>query len=353
MEWDGVLDVVKNGLLVTGLVMVMMMAIEYINVKSAGKWFASLQKSSIKQVLLASLLGIFPGCAGGFAAVSLYSHRLISIGALVAAMIASSGDEAFVILAMVPKDGAILFGVLLMVAIATGWVVDKLSKKPMSLSCDQEFEIHPSHCHAQEVDKSENSSAKWKKMVVAAALLFFGIALITGGLEHDHHHHELHEGGRFSLLDERWINILFGVIAIVIHILTLRSSNHFVQEHIWNHVIKKHFLSILLWTLGALAVIEVALHYLHVEQWIENNIYLVIVIAALVGIIPESGPHLLFVTLFSSGVVPFSVLLANSISQDGHTALPLLASDKKSFIKTKLINLFVAILVGSVVALLS
>jgi hypothetical protein len=71
-----------------------------------------------------------------------------------------------------------------------------------------------------------------------------------------------------------------------------------------------------------------------------------ILLAILIGIIPDSGPHLLFVTLFATGTVPFSVLLASSISQDGHAALPLLAESKRSFVKAKIVNALVAAAMG-------
>ena len=71
-----------------------------------------------------------------------------------------------------------------------------------------------------------------------------------------------------------------------------------------------------------------------------------ILLATLIGIIPESGPHLIFVTLFAAGVVPFPVLLASSISQDGHASIPLLAESKMSFAVAKLINCIVAVLAG-------
>ena len=71
-----------------------------------------------------------------------------------------------------------------------------------------------------------------------------------------------------------------------------------------------------------------------------------ILLAILIGIIPDSGPHLLFVTLFATGTVPFSVLLASSISQDGHASLPLLAESKRSFLKAKVVNVLVAAFFG-------
>ena len=62
-------------------------------------------------------------------------------------------------------------------------------------------------------------------------------------------------------------------------------------------------------------------------------------LAILVGIIPESGPHLIFITLFTRGQIPFSILMANSIVQDGHGMLPLLAESRKQFVYVKLINM--------------
>ena len=374
MSWELILDVFRNACLVTGLVVVMMMTIEYINVRSAGKWFLSLQGSGFKQVLLGSCLGLVPGCVGGFAAVSLYSHGLISLGALVAAMVASSGDEAFVMLAMIPKWALLLFGVLFVIALVSGLLVDKFYKKRVTISCDQEFEVHEEHSH--EVAEGGKGRFSLVKVCIVAGLALFAAALFTGALEHTHHHPEevtetLHEGhmhhehhehhehhghegghhGTISLLDERWINILFGVISVIVLLLTLNSSEHFVREHIWNHVIRKHCLSIFLWTFGALAVIQIGLQYLDIEPWLQKNTFVVIVLAALVGMIPESGPHMIFITLFAGGYVPFSVLLASSISQDGHTALPLLASDKPGFIRTKLVNALIAIICGGVLLL--
>ena len=88
------------------------------------------------------------------------------------------------------------------------------------------------------------------------------------------------------------------------------------------------------------------LQYVDIEHWISDNTVLMILLATLVGIIPESGPHMIFVTLFAAGVVPFPVLLASSISQDGHSSIPLLAESRKSFAWAKLINCVVALAAG-------
>jgi hypothetical protein len=123
-------------------------------------------------------------------------------------------------------------------------------------------------------------------------------------------------------------------------------NQHFLEAHIWEHIIKKHFLRIFLWTFGALAVIQILVQYVDITPWLQHNQLVVLFIAVLVGVIPESGPHLLFVTLYFNGGIPFSILLANSIVQDGHSALPLLAESKRSFFLVKGINLAIALLFG-------
>jgi len=100
-----------------------------------------------------------------------------------------------------------------------------------------------------------------------------------------------------------------------------------------------------------LLVLGVALQYIDIEQWISDNTALMILLATVVGVIPESGPHLVFVTLYAAGVIPFPVLLASSISQDGHASIPLLAESKKSFAWAKLINCMVALAAGFIATL--
>ena len=88
------LDILRNSILITGLVIVMMMLIEALDLESRGSFFGGLKKSRPGQVVLSSLLGLIPGCIGGFAAVSLYTGGILSFGALTAMMVASCGDEA-------------------------------------------------------------------------------------------------------------------------------------------------------------------------------------------------------------------------------------------------------------------
>ena len=367
MNWHLFIDVLRNSILITGLVLIMMLMIEYFNIHSHGKWFRRIQDSKIKQIFLGSLLGLVPGCIGGFATVSLYTHRLLSIGALVAMMISSSGDEAFVIMAMMPKEAVVLFAILFAISIITGLVTDYIIfRKPQNDLCPDDFEIHDTDTHSHEripsLMRKESYRAMLKpskeRIAILVGIACFIAAVIMGILAcghehtadcchvHGHVHSHHHSDATLNILNEKSINIMFAIISIITLFFTAVANEHFIKEHIWKHVIKRHMVSIFLWTFGTLLICNIGMQYLNVAHWINNNMAFVILLAVLVGIIPESGPHLVFVTLFAQGVLPFYVLLVNSIVQDGHSALPLLAESKMSFAKAKLINIAVGLLVG-------
>ncbi len=382
--------------MITGLVVIMMMMIESLNIESKGLFFKGLRKTKVGQVVIASLLGSIPGCMGGFATVSLYTHRMFSFGALVAMMIASSGDEAFVMLAMIPEQALIMFVVLFVLAIAVGIITDKIYDKVHAKKCDLHdhedcgvqtecdgYEIHEHETHQHDHEKRHFG---WKRISMLVGLALFIAALGTGKLGHDHSAHEshVHESEQIAtgealamtcdghkhdrhthhnegtchfdqaerveksidLLSEDWMNVLFAGLSVIMLVVLIFAKDHFVEEHLWDHIIKKHLPTIFAWTFGVLLALGIILHYVDIDNWISDNTALMILLATLIGIIPESGPHMIFVTLFAAGIVPFPVLLASSISQDGHAGIPLLAESKKSFALAKLINCFVALAAG-------
>ena len=243
---------------------------------------------------MASGLGMIPGCLGGFAGVSLYSHRMVGFGALTAALIATTGDEAFLMLTMFPSKAILIMGGLFLFGLVTGIITDliimALQKKGKLLDLgldrcsDDNYELHDCDCH-----------------------------------DHDHHD-EGHEDGHEIM--------------------------HFITEHVWGHVIKRHLPVIFAWTFGVLAIFGILSTRIDMETWLRGNTGLMIVIAVLTGLIPESGPHMVFVSMFASGILPFPVLLASCISQDGHACLPLIAENKKSWIRVKTLKSMLALAAG-------
>ena len=112
-----------------------------------------------------------------------------------------------------------------------------------------------------------------------------------------------------------------------------------------------HALKVFAWTFGVLLAVAVLENYMDLVQWIKDNTLVSIIIAIAVGFIPQSGPHMVFVTMFADGLLPLPVLLANCIMQEGHAGLPLLSESKSAWIKGKLIKLVIAVIAAAVCAL--
>ena len=143
-----------------------------------------------------------------------------------------------------------------------------------------------------------------------------------------------------------WIRITLVIITAVALFIVSTVPDHFLEEHLWNHVIKGHVPRVFLWTFGALFAMHLLVDHFQLGNWLQENQLIVLLVACLVGIIPESGPHLIFLTLYIEGSIPFSIFLASSVVQDGHGMLPMLAESRKDFIKIKVINIAVGLLLG-------
>lgn len=345
------IDTLRNSILITGLVTVMMMLIETLKIESRGRFFSALGKSKTGQVALASFLGLIPGCIGGFAAVSLYTGRIISFGALLAMMVVSCGDEAFMLIAMSPEKSLLIFAGLWVLAFAAGISTDFIFRKLKikdfrDCKCGRQDRITGlgEHNHNGHVHPAGHMLLKRVVMFVCVAV--FITALACGVLDHEHTDISAYSSDPFDFLSEKWMQYLFAGLSIMVLVFIIFASDRFVNENLWHHIVRKHLPVIFFWTFGILLLVELGLKYWDISRWISDNTALMILLAAAVGLVPESGPHLILVSLYAGGIVPLPVLLASCISQDGHSSLPLLAEDKMSFAAAKLINFLIALLVG-------
>lgn len=265
--------VLKETFEITLVVGLMMILVDLLNSWTNGKVKNFLEgRSKYRQYIVASVIGVIPGCFGGITNVSLYMHGLISFGALAGSMIAVSGDEAYVMLAMFPETAIILFVILLIIGIFAGILIDKFV-------------------------------------------------------------------GRFA------VQTCINCESLVVH-ETEKNLKHFIFEHIWAHVIKKHIWKIAIWTFAALLFVELSLEYLDLQSFTSNYKIVFLFVGALIGLIPESGPHLIFVKLFADGMIPFSVLLTSSIVQDGHGMLPMLSYSIKDSMLLKAFNFVIGLTIG-------
>jgi hypothetical protein len=330
---------VKEALMITGFVAIMMLVIEYLNVASSGAWQSRLAGLRWGQYVMAALLGAAPGCLGAFAVVSMFSHGLLTRGAVIATMIATSGDEAFVMLALFPRQALLITAALFLLGVAAGMLVDAVAgprKTRWPVAC-QGFQIHPDDLG--EWFAKDRILARWKhctptRGIVVAVLVLFFAAIVTG---------------QVGPPDWNWVRVSLALVTSAAIFIVAAVSDHFLEEHLWRHVLRKHVPRLFLWTLGALVAVRLLAGLWDLSGSLGKGKWIVLLAACLVGLVPESGPHLIFVALYAQGLVPVSVLLASSVVQDGHGMLPMLAHSRREFVEIKAINLTVGLLAGAMI----
>ncbi len=268
---------------ISAIILVLMIVVEYIEIIFSDKIKNFFSKNKFSQISLASLFGIFPGCIGTFVVDSFYMSGIIGFGAINSVLIATSGDEAFVLIGMaLNKDSAITFSTL---------------------------------------------------AILFGTLFFLGII-----------------GGYLALYYKKIFKLKLCKKCIIIHeddIKTKPDLKHFLSEHVWKHIIKKHILRLVLWLFLSIFFISSMNNVFNLKDLLTHNKSVLLILGAFVGILPLSGPNFLFVSLFAQGMIPFSVLLTNSIVQDGHGSLPLLSFSVNDTIKIKVFNLVFGLIAGS------
>jgi len=270
--WDSIVTTLLETLKIISMVTLIMIVIEFLELKFEKGIQEKITRKPVNQYAIASLLGAIPGCADAFFIVSLYSHGIVGFGALVAVMLSTAGDEAFVMLSMIPEEALLIFVLCAIFGLIGGFIADRV--------------------------------VKWLKIETSQPCAI------------EFHKEEF-------------------------------NTKHFFKEHVYDHILKKHIPKLFLWIFLTMIVVNFLVNNFNLEPFISNlpELFLII-IAALLGIIPESGPHLLLLILYSKGLVPFSVLLVNTLSQDGHGLLPLLSYSLKDTIYVQIFTTIFSIIIG-------
>ncbi len=259
------------------MVFVLLVIIEYLEMKYEDRLRSLLKGRPLSQCVIASLLGAVPGCMDAFLIVSLYIHGFVGFGALVAVMLSTAGDEAFIMLAIAPEAAIRIFGLTIILGFIGG-ILAEITVNYLKIKT----------CENCQIEKHEE-----------------------------------------------------------------KTNSHFFREHIYEHIIKKHIPKLFLWIFIPLTLIEILIHNFDFTSLISGlPVWVLIIFAALVGIIPESGPHMIFLLLYSKGLIPFSVLLVSTLSQDGHGLLPLLSHSVKDTIYVQIFTTVFSIIVGILLYLL-
>jgi hypothetical protein len=336
------------------------------------------------QPIIGALLGLTPGCGGAILVMPLFVKKQVTFGTVIATLIATSGDAAFVLISEVPLTFLYVSSVTFLVSVLAGILVDKfkigvrLNLQKESLKGEARHGVRcgcsvDSSCFKHAGHEADDKICEilhrgvtphrhvWFSYLFYLVFLFAG--LIFGVLNLFN----------FNYGDGFFSSAIFylGALGTVLSISFMIVGKKFFSDDTYDEVEAKRasFKEMIVHNVGEVAFVGtwVFFGYLAYEIFVfalgGGNYFVgeemlfkfmsfvgiwAVLVASLVGMIPGCGPQVILVTLFTKGLFPFAALLAHTISQDGDALFPLIALNKKAALWATVITTLVALFVGTV-----
>ncbi len=386
---------------VTVFVGAVLMIFGYVNFKLSGRLVEKIGSSKKTQPIIGSLLGLTPGCGGAIFVMPLFPQGVVSFGTVVATLIATMGDSAFVLMSVMPVKYLWVSLFSFIVAIITGYIVDYFNfgdglLENINLKKDKKRQEHIEERLRDHDRQSLESGRDHESLAHIGHMEGDAIDLILhhsikGHQDHDSLGYKITHGAYpiywfiisigliLGIMDlfQVDLNALFipslgtiiGSLGTFASVIMMIMSKKFIQDDTHEEA-----------ELKAMSLKETVIHsaqetafvatwvflaYLAYELfvlWLGGGIYAsgeaimtgfltrtgltAVIIGTLIGIIPGCGPQIIFVSLYTKGMLPFAALLANAISQDGDALFPLLAIDKRSSFWATVFNTIPALITG-------
>jgi hypothetical protein len=297
-----------------------------------------LEKTKNLHVPIASFLGAIPGCGGAIIVVTQYIQGRISFGSLVAVLTATMGDAAFLILAMEPSTGLLIFVLGIFVGTISGYVVDLIHGRSfMMTNSDIELEFE-----------------KLKKTFVSKFNIFWLMLFVPGFFIGILLAFQIDVDTLLNLQTNISIVLLLGSAGAILSIFMwslnplsdFQCSTDKSRGFVSRVVDTTNFVTT--WVISGFLVFEIFMYFTNIDLKLFFDLWLPFVplIAILFGFLPGCGPQIVVATFYLNGYIPLSAELGNAISNDGDALFPAIALAPKAAILATIYSAFPAIIVA-------
>ena len=287
------------------------------------------------QVPLAALLGAMPGCGGAVVVVAAYAAGNVGFGALVATLVATMGDAAFLLLARRPDAAAVVLPVALVVGTLSGWLVDArgIAPKTKKVSGD-----------APPPSVGRTRPRDLRLLAVVLPGLALGIVALTGRDPE-------------ALVGATAVTAV-GLVGTLVCLglwatSPLKAMAHPCDSPVTRTAEEASFVAV--WIIAAFLAYEYAVVFagLDLAPLFATVAPALPAIAIAIGFIPGCGPQILVATLYVNGVLPFSALIGNALANDGDALFPAIALEPRAALWATLYSALPALAVAYAFELLA
>ena len=279
------------------------------------------------QVPAAAILGATPGCGGAVVVVAAYSSGNVGLGAVVAALTATMGDAAFLLIATRPEVAAVVLPLSAVVGIITGYLVDMFETREYRDTAQAQCELAPLIGHTRIKD--------YLYLMIAIPGLIFGVSQL---FQVD-----------FAAFGNWPLYVAMAGTAVGLFIWAtspVQAMTHIQDSPVTRMAEETSFISI--WVIFAYLAYDylIAFSGFDLEAAFSSIAVLLPLLGIIIGFIPGCGPQVLVTTLYINGLVPFAALMGNAISNDGDALFPAIALNPKAAILATAYSAVPAIIVA-------
>ena len=288
----------------------------------------ALRNAKAAQVPMAALMGATPGCGGAVVVVAAYSSGNVSFGAVVAALTATMGDAAFLLIATRPDAAAVVLPLSFGVGILTGYVINQLVRDPMQSAESTSCELAPRIGRTRLKD--------YIYLAVAAPGLMLGVSQLM----------QVDFDATYGSLP-LYVGLAGTAIGLFVWATSpLQAMTNAKDSPVTRLAEETSFISV--WVIGAYLGYDYVVAYagLDLETLFSSIAVLLPLIGILIGFVPGCGPQVLVTTLYINGLVPFAALMGNAISNDGDALFPAIALNPRAAVLATLYSAVPAVIVG-------
>ena len=297
-----------------------------------------LVKTKKFHVPLSAFLGALPGCGGAIIVVTQYIQGRIGFGSLVAVLTATMGDAAFLILAIEPSTGLLIFALGAVVGSITGYVVDI---------------IHGNKFLIQKLNDDGNEEVL-EKTFVSKFNIFWLLIFMPGFILGILVAFQVNINNLIFLPNNFELTAIIGSSGAILSIFMwslnplsdFQCSTDKSRGFLSRVVDTTNFVST--WVICGFLVFEIFMFFTSIDLKVFFDIWLPFVplIAIFFGFLPGCGPQVVVATFYLNGFIPLSAELGNAISNDGDALFPAIALAPKAAVVATIYSALPAIIVA-------
>ncbi len=281
---------------------------------------AMLRRDTIWQVPVAAGLGALPGCGGAIIVVTQYVTGRLSFGGVVAALTATMGDAAFLLIAQEPLTGLAMVVLGFVVGTLSGWIINFIHGgdflRSSEIRTDAEVDVEHDDASTPFLDRL------WL-LILAPGIVLAGLVAFQVDVD-----------AMFAtdMLDRpaTLLGVVGGVLALSMRLAPSFGIKGDAAFSAGSGLIRRtisdtNFVTV--WVIFAYLVFELSVYFLGIDlkTVFDGWALFTPMIAILLGFLPGCGPQVLVTTMYLSGVIPLSAQIGNALSNDGDALFPAIA----------------------------